>query len=221
MQDKITMPQPPHTHRNHPPITPETVYLLDQSVCITDSSEGTPVTLHNRFDELSSISEIPEIPNSPPSPLPNASPPHTPSQTSTSSCTYTYVTDPSSPTSLPHSPEQMTVTPHVHDHSYASLPHPPSAQTDAITEENNWMKDGSVCSDSSSSSEAETAASTPMPATYAEAAAASPTHLPALAMASTIHSPTHSNTYTPPASLCQAQTILLGQHHYKTYTRRN
>ena len=68
-QDKITMPQPPHTHRNHPPITPhpKTVFLSDLSVCITDSSEGTPVALHNRFDELSTISEIPEISNSPPS----------------------------------------------------------------------------------------------------------------------------------------------------------
>ena len=59
-QDKITMPPPPHTHRNHPPITlhPKTVFLSDLSVCITDSSEGTPIALHNRFDELSTISEI-------------------------------------------------------------------------------------------------------------------------------------------------------------------
>ena len=123
-QDKITMPQPPHTHRNHPPITPHprTVFLSDLSVCITDSSEGTPVALHNRFDELSTISEIPEIPNSPPPPPSNASPPHTPSQTSTSSYTYTYVTEPRSPTSLLHSPEHITVTPHVQDHSYATLP---------------------------------------------------------------------------------------------------
>ena len=98
-QDKITMPPPPHTHRNHPPITPHprTVFLSDLSVCITDSSDGTTVALHNRFDELSTISEIPEIPNSPPPPLSNASPPHTPSQTSTSSYTYTYVTEPRSP----------------------------------------------------------------------------------------------------------------------------
>ena len=42
------MPQPPHTHRN-PPITPhpKTVFLSDLSVCITDSSKGTPVALHN------------------------------------------------------------------------------------------------------------------------------------------------------------------------------
>ena len=71
------------------------------------------------------------------------------------------------------------------------------------------MKDGSVCSDSSSSSEAETAASAPAPATYAEAAAVSPTQPPALAIASPIHSPTNSNTYTPPASSCQAQTIII------------
>ena len=122
---------------------------------------------------------------------------HTPSQTSTSSYTYTYVTKPRSPTSLPHSPEHITVTPHVHEHSYATLP---LTQTDAITKVNNWMKDGSVCSDSSSSSEAETAASAPTPATYAEAAAASPTQPPALAIASPIHSPTH---------------------HYKTHTRGN
>ena len=32
---------------------------------------------------------------------------------------------------------------------------------------------------------------------------------PALAIASPIHSPTHSNTYTPPVSSCQAQTILI------------
>ena len=205
------MPQPPHMHRNHPPITPhpKSVFLFDLSVCITDSSEGTPVALRNRFDELSTISEIHEIPNPPPPPPANASPPHTPSQTSTSSYTYTYVTDPRSPTSLPHSPEYITVTPHVHDHTYASLPHPPSTQTDAITKVNNWMNDGSVCSDSSSSSGAETVASAPTPATYAEAAAASPTQPPALAIASPIHSPTHSNTYTPPTSSWQAQTILI------------
>ena len=199
------MPQPPHTHRNHPPIAPHPkyVFLSELSVCITDSSEGTPVTLQNRFNELSSISEIPEIPNLPPPPQSNASPPHTPSQTSTSSNTYTYVTEPRSPTSLPHSPEHITVTPHVHDHSYATLPH---TQTDAITKVNNWTKDGSVCSDSSSSSEAETASSAPTPATYADSAAASPTQPPALAMASPIHSPTH--TYTPPVSSCQAQSIL-------------
>ena len=214
------MPQPPHTHRNHPPITPhpKSVFLSELSVCITDSSEGTPVALQNRFDELSFVSEIPEIPNSPPPPPSNASPPHIPSQTSTSSYTYTYVTEPRSPTSLPHSPEHITVTPHVHDHSYATLPH---TQTDAITKVNNWMKDGFVCSDSSSSSEAETAASSPTPATYAEAASASPTQPPALAMATPIHSPTHSNAYTPPASSCQAQTIAHRQHHYKTHTRGN
>ena len=90
-QDKITMPQPPHTHRNHPPITshPKTVFLSDLSVCIADSSEGTPVALQNRFDELSTISEIPEIPNSPPPPPSNTSPQPTPSQTSTSSYRYT------------------------------------------------------------------------------------------------------------------------------------
>ena len=43
-QDKITMPQPPHTHRNHPPITPHSkiVFLPDLSVCITNSSKETP-----------------------------------------------------------------------------------------------------------------------------------------------------------------------------------
>ena len=205
------MPPPQHTHRNHPPITPhpKTVFLSDLSVCITDSAEGTPVALHNRFDELSTISEIPEIPNSLPPPPSNVSLPHTPLQTSTSLYTYTYATEPRSPTSLLHSPEHTTVTPpppHVHDHSYATLP---TTQTDAITKVNNWMKDGSVCSESSSSSDAVTAASAPTPATYAEAAAASPTQPPTLAIASPIHSPTHSNTYTPPVSSCQAQTILI------------
>ena len=71
------------------------------------------------------------------------------------------------------------------------------------------MNDCSVCSNSSSSAEAETAASAPAPATYAEAAAASPTQPPALAIASPIHSPTHSYTSTPPASSCQAQSILI------------
>ena len=85
------------------------LYLCLSYLCITDSSEGTPVALHNRFDELSTISEIPDIPNSPPPPPSNASPPHTPSQTSTSSYTYTYVSEPRSPTSLPHSPEHITV----------------------------------------------------------------------------------------------------------------
>ena len=102
-----------------------------------------------------------------------------------------------------------TVTPNVHNHSYASLPHPPSKQTDAITKVNNWMNDGYVCSNSSSSCEAETAASVPAPATYAEAATGSPTQPPSLTMASPIHSPTHLNTYTHPASSCQAQTILI------------
>ena len=135
---------------------------------------------------------------------------HTPSQTFTSSYTYTYVTEPRSPTPLPHSPpEHITVTPQVHDHSYASLPHPPSKQTDAIMKVNNWMNDGSVCSNSSISCEAETAASAPTPETYAEAAAASPTQPPALAIASPIHSPTHSNTCTPPTSSSQTQTILI------------
>ena len=64
-QDKITMPQPPHTHRNHPPITPH------------PKTKGTSVALHDRFADLSTISEIPEIPNSPPPPPSNASPPHT------------------------------------------------------------------------------------------------------------------------------------------------
>ena len=104
---------------------------------------------------------------------------------------------------------------HTHIHmsqNHVRLPHfipLPITQTDAITKVNNWMKDGSVCSDFSSSSEAVTAASAPTPATYAEAAAASPTQPPALAIASPIYSPTHSNTYTPPVSSCQAQTILV------------
>ena len=48
-QDKITMPQPPYTHHNHPPITPhpKTVFLSDLSVCVTNSLEGTPVALQN------------------------------------------------------------------------------------------------------------------------------------------------------------------------------
>ena len=170
------MPQPPHTHRNHPPIRVST-------------SQGTPVALHNRFAELSTISEIPEILNSPRPPPSNASPPHSPSQTS--SCAYT---DLRSPTSLLHSTEHITVIPHVQEHSYASLPHPPSKQTDDNTKVNNWMNDGSACSSSSSSAEAVTAATSPAPATYAEAAAASPTQPPALAIASLIYSPTHSNT---------------------------
>ena len=74
---------------------------------------------------------------------------------------------------------------------------------------NNWINDGSLCSNPSSSAEAETAATSPAPATYADAAAASPTQPLALAIASPIHSPTHSNTYTPPAPSCQAQTILI------------
>ena len=38
-QDKITMPQPPHAHRNHPPITPhpKTGFLPDLSACVTNS----------------------------------------------------------------------------------------------------------------------------------------------------------------------------------------
>ena len=102
--------------------------------------------------------------------------------------------------------QSISQSSHDHDHSYASLP---ITQTDAITKVNNWMEDGSVCSDSSSSSEAVTAASAPTPATYAEAAAASTTQPPTLAIASQIHSPTHSKTYPPPAPSCQAQTILI------------
>ena len=222
-QDKIIMPQPPHTHRNHPPITPhpKTVFLSDLSVCITDSSEGTPVALHNRFDELSTISEIHEIPTSPPPPPSNASPPHTPSKISTSSYTYTYVTDPRSPTSFPHSPEFITVTTHVHDHSYASLPHPPSKQTDAITKVNNWMNDGSVCSDSSSSSEAETAASAPAPATLRRCRSSF-----TYRAASTRYCLTNSSSH--PFEHIHASRIFMPisshlhrQHHYKTYTRGN
>ena len=112
-----------------------------------------------------------------------------------------------STTSLPHSPEHITVTPHVHDHLYASLPHPPSKQTDAITKVNNWMNDGSVCSNFSSSAESETAVSAPAPATYAETAAASPTQPLSLAIASPIHSPC---SYHPHR-----------QHYYKTYTHGN
>ena len=114
-QDKMS--QPPHTHRNHPPITPHPkivfcliyLYVLlillrgHQSRCATASLSYRP------------SQEIPEIPNSPPPPSSNASPPHVPLQTSSSSYTYTYVTDPRSPTSLPHSPEHITVTPHVHE----------------------------------------------------------------------------------------------------------
>ena len=113
-QDKITMPQPSHTHRNHPPITPhpKTVFLSDLSVCITDSSEGTPVALHNRFDELSTISEIPYSPPPPPS---NASPTHKPSQTSTSSYTYichrpTFAYLTITHRSIPQSPHMFTIT---------------------------------------------------------------------------------------------------------------
>ena len=137
-QDKLTMPQPPHTHRNHQPITPhpKTVFFPDLSVCITNSSEGTPVGLHNRFAELSTISGIHEIPNSPPPP-----PPHTQSHTSSCSYTCSYLTDPCSPTNMG-TREHITVTPHVHDHSYASLPHPASKQTEAFTKVNNWMNDG-------------------------------------------------------------------------------
>ena len=141
------MPLPPHKHRKHPPITPhpKTVFLPELSVCVTNSLEGTPVALQNHFAELSTIAEIPEISNSPPpSPLPsNASPPHTTSHRSWCSYIYTYVTDPCSPTLLLPSPEHITVTPHVHDHSYASLPHPPT-QRDAITKVNNWMNDGVI-----------------------------------------------------------------------------
>ena len=197
------MPQPPHTHRNHPPITPhpKTVFLSDLSVCITDSSGG-----HQSRCTTASMSFLPSqkslrFLSSPPPPPSNATPPHTPSQTSTS---------------FPHSPEHITVTtPHVHDHSYATLPH---TQTDAITKVNNWMKDGSVCSDSSSSSEAETAASAPTPATYAEAAAAS--------AASTRYCLT--NPFSHPFEHIHASSIFMPslnhphrQHHYKTHTRGN
>ena len=149
--------------------------------------------LHNRFTELTIISEIPEIPNSPPPPPSNASPPHTQSHTTSCSYSYIYYIYPQSPISLLNSPEHITVTLHVYDHSYALLPHPPK-QTDAVTKVNNWMNDGSVFSNHSSSAEAETAATSPAPTTYAEAAAASPTLPPALAIASPIHSLTHSNT---------------------------
>ena len=111
----------------------------------------------------------------------NVSPPHTHHHTHLVFITHIHVTDPRSPTSLIHS--RNTVTPHVHDHSYASLPHPPSKQTDAITKVNNWMNVGSVCSNPWSSAEAVTAATSPAPATYAEAAAASPTQPPAFAIA--------------------------------------
>ena len=206
MQDKITLPQPPHTHRNHPPITPhpKTVFLSDLSVCIADS-EGTPVALHNRFDELSTISEIPEIPNSPaPSPS-NASPPHTPSQTFTSS--YTYICH---RTTFAYLTSSFTGAYHSHPTCSRSLICYTTSYTNRFHHESEQLDERWLCLfDSSSSSEAETAASAPTPATYVEAAAASPTQPPALAIASPIHSPTYSNTYTPPVSSCQAQTILI------------
>ena len=196
MQDKITMPQPPHMHCNHPPITPhpKTVFLPDLSVCITNSSEGTPVVLHNRFTKLSTISEIPEIPNSPP-PLPRQMPhhpPHTFTHTHPHVHTHTYVTDPLSPHFFLHC--NISFISYVHNHYYTSLPRPPSKQTDAITKVTNWMND--VCSNPSSSAEEETAAISLAPEMYAEDVAASPTQPPALAITSPIHSPTHSNTYT-------------------------
>ena len=134
--------------------------------------------------------------------------PHHHTQPSTSSYTYTYITDPRSPTSLLHSPEHITVTPHVHDHSYASLPHPPSKQTDAIMKVDNWMKDGSVCSALQARWKRKLQQAhrrsrrTQRPRQF---------HL---------HNRQHSllphqfilppmNTYTPPASSCQAQTIII------------
>ena len=191
------MPQPPQTHHNHPPITPhpKTVFCLiylyvslillrgHQSCCTTASMSFLPsqkslrfLTHHRRHRQT-----------------PHTHTHHTHHHRHPRLHTHIHVTEPRSPTSLLHSPEHITVAPHVQDH--------------------NWMKDGSVCSDSSSSSEAETAASAPTPATYAEAAAASPTQPPALAIASPIHSPTHSNTYTPPVSSCQAQTIIIDNTH--------
>ena len=91
------MSQQPHTHRNHPPITPhpETVFLPDPSVCITNSLEGTPVALQNRFAEKSLRFLI-----------------H-----------HHHLQDTLSPISLPPSPEHIKVTLHVHDHSYHNLIH--------------------------------------------------------------------------------------------------
>ena len=71
----------------------------------------------------------------------------------------------------------------------------------------NWMNDGFVCSNHSSSVEAEHAATLPAPTTYAEAAAASPIQPPALAIASP--TPNHSKADMPPAPSCQAQTIII------------
>ena len=199
------MPQPPHTHRNLSLLILKLYFSLiylyvslillrgHQSRCITASMSFLPSQKSLRF--LTHHHRHRQTPHH-----------HTHHHRHPRLHTHTYVTEPRSPTPLLHSPEHITVNPHVQDHSYATLP---TTQTDAITKVNNWMKDGSVCSDSSSSSEAETAASAPTPATYAEAAAASPTQPPALAIASPIHSPTHSNTYTPPVSSCQAQTILI------------
>ena len=76
-------------------------------------------------------------------------------------------------------------------------------------------------SNPSSSAEWKTAATSPAPAMYAEAASASPTQAPALAITSPVHSPTHSNTYTPPVSSCQAQTILIDNITTNTHTRGN
>ena len=75
------------------------------------------------------------------------------------------------------------------------------------------MNDSSVCSNPSSPAEAETVATSPAQATYAEAVAATLTPPPPVA--SPIHSPTHTNTYTPPAHSCQAQTILIDNNTTK------
>ena len=160
------MPRLPHTHRNHPPITPhpKTVFLPDLSVCITPVAlhKVTPVALHNRFTKLSTISEIPEIPNSPPPPpSSNSSPPPPHTITHPRVHTHTHMSQIHVRLPLLHSAEPITVTSHVHGNSYASLPYPPSKQTDAITELNNWMNHGSVCSNRSRSAEAETATTSP------------------------------------------------------------
>ena len=116
-QNKITMPQPPHTHHNHPPITPNprTVFLSDLSVCIT---EGRSVALMSYLPSQKSLRFLThhhhhhrQTPHH-----------HKRHHKHPRLYTYAYVTDPRSPTSLPHSPEHITVTPHVHDHSYALLP---------------------------------------------------------------------------------------------------
>ena len=178
------MPQPPHKHRNHPPITPHPktyfcpIYLY-VSLILLRGHQSRCTTASMSF--LSSQKSL------------------------------RFLTRHHRHHRTPHHHTHHHKHPRLHTHIHMSQTHvrllhfihrsiSQSPHMFTITHTLHYLihllhkQMPSLCYDSSSSLEVETAASAPTPVTYAEAATASNTQPPALAISSSIHSPTHSNT---------------------------